>query len=505
MLERWVIGLWDNFLKGLRVCIYLRKSRTDLEEEAKAALKGEKYDTLQRHRSELLRFAKDNELIIVDIFEEVISGSTIEDRQEIQNVLANVKQNKYDAVLCIAYDRLTRGDKEDQGKIEKILKKQDTLILTPSKIYDLNSEEGETSAEIDGFISRIEFRRINRRLEDGKHRSAGLGQNVSNKVPFGFTKDAETKKLVPFEEEATYVRMIYSLCIEGYGTAIIASKLYNMGVRTRKGNIFTKKTVADIIKNEKYKGDQFYGRTKNKSKVKNFTYTENAHTGIVSKEDWKLANNMMKQRAVPVPRTKELKNPFASILKCSFCNKTMKAVHNRGSIRLVCTTHGCSCRSVLLEVVEAKVIEAIQEILSNIEVEPATEDNNILEQLLKQRDNLNKKIDDLIEQRKSLHEFLEKRIYTPEVFLERQEVINLEIDAIKEKQLLLNEDIENELNKHNNAKNLKPLIMNCMEIYYSSTPTQKNKLLKSFISKINYTRHKNDNLIKDIVLEIFLK
>ena len=326
-----------------------------------------------------------------------------------------------------------------------------------------------------------------------------------NKVLFGFTKDPETKKLVPFEEEAMYVRMIYSLCIEGYGTSIIASKLYNMGVRTRKGNVFTKKTVADIIKNEKYKGDQFYGRTKNKSKVKNFTYTENAHTGIVSKEDWNLANNMMKQRAAPVPRTKELKNAFASILKCSFCNKTMKAVHNRGSIRLVCTTHGCSCRSVLLEVVEAKVIEAIQEILSNIEVEPVTEENNILEQLLKQRDNLNKQIDDLIEQRKSLHEFLEKRIYTPEVFLERQEVINLEIDAIKEKQLLLNEDIENELNKHNNAKNLKPLIMNCMEIYYSSTPTQKNKLLKSFISKINYTRHKNDNLIKDIVLEIFLK
>lgn len=497
--------MYREYLKGLKVCIYLRKSRTDLEEEARAALKGEKYDTLQRHRSELLRFAKDNELIIVDIFEEVESGSTIANRNEIQNVLANVQKNKYDAVLCIAYDRLTRGDKEDQGKIEKILKKQDTLIITPSKLYDLNSEEGETSAEIDGFISRIEFRRINRRLEDGKHRSAGLGQNVSNKVPFGFTKDIETKKLIPYEPEAQYVRMMYSLCIEGYGTAIIASKLYNMGVKTRKGNVFTKKTVADIIKNEKYKGDQFYGRTKNKTKVKNFTYTENAHTAIVSSEDWKLANNMMKQRNAPLPRTKELKNPFASILKCSFCNKTMKAVHNRGSIRLVCDTHGCSCRSVLMEVVEAKVIEAIQDILSNIEVEPIIEDNNILDQLLQQRNNFDKKIDELIEQRKSLHEFLEKRIYTPEVFLERQEIINIEIEAIQEKQALLDEDIESELNKHNNAKNLKPLIMNCMDIYFKSNPTQKNKLLRSFISKINYTRHKTDNLTKDIVIEIFLK
>lgn len=497
--------MWWDILKGLKICIYLRKSRTDIEEEVKAAAKGEKYDTLERHRAELLKFAKDHDLIIVDIFEEVETASTIVKRNEIQNVLANVEKNKYDAILCVAYDRLTRGDKEDQGKLENILKKHDTLIITPSKIYDLNSEEGETSAEIDGFIARMEYRRIKKRLEDGKHRSAALGIDVANTVCYGFTKDADTKKLEPYEPEAQHVRMIYSLCIEGYGTAMIASKLFNLGIKTRKGNIFTKKTVADIIKNVKYKGDQFYGKTKNKTKAKNFTYTEHAHTPIVSPEDWRLANNMMKQRQAPIPQTKELKNPFASILKCSFCNKTMKAVHNRGTIRLICDTHGCTCRSVLIEIVEVKVIEAIQSILSNIEVEPITEENTILEQLLKQKDNLEKQIDDLINQRKSLHEFLEKRIYTPEVFLERQEVINMEIDALKEKLILLDEEIEHELNKHNNAKNLKPLIMNCMEIYFKSNPTQKNKLLKSFISKINYTRHKTDNLTKDIKLEIFLK
>lgn len=497
--------MWWDILKGLKVCIYLRKSRIDLEEEAKAALRGEKYDTLQRHRTELLKFAKEHDLVIVDIFEEVISGaSAIEKRNEIQSVLANVEKNKYDAILCIAYDRLSR-EKESQGEIEKILKKHDTLIITPAKIYDLNSEEGETSAEIDGFISRMEYRRIKKRLEDGKHRSAAAGIDVANTVCYGFTKDKATKKLIPYEPEAQHVRMIYSLCIEGYGTATIASKLFNLGIHTRKGNVFTKKTVADIIKNVKYKGDQFYGKTKNKSKSKTYTYTENAHTPIVSPEDWRLANNMMKQRQTPIPQTKDLKNPFAGILKCSFCNKTMKAVHNRGTIRLVCDTHGCTCRSVLMDIIEVKIIEAIQSILSNIEVEPIVEENNLLEQLMKQQNNLDNKINELIEQRKALHELLEKRIYTPEVFLERQEIINLEIDTLKEKQVLLNEEIENELNKHNNAKNLKPLIMNCMEIYFKSNPTQKNKLLKSFISKINYTRHKTDNLTKDIKLEIFLK
>ena len=75
--------MWWDILKGLKVCIYLRKSRTDIEEEVKAAAKGEKYDTLERHRAELLKFARDNDLIIVDIFEEVISGNSIEKSKRI--------------------------------------------------------------------------------------------------------------------------------------------------------------------------------------------------------------------------------------------------------------------------------------------------------------------------------------------------------------------------------------------------------------------------------------
>lgn len=500
-----MIKLYANFLKGLRVCIYLRKSRTDLEEEAKAALRGEKYDTLQRHRTELLKFAKDNELVIVDIVEEVISGSTIEDREGIKNVLSNVKQKKYDAVLCISYDRLSRGDKEDQGKIENILKRNDTYIITPAKIYDLNSEDGETSAEIDGFISRMEYRTIKRRLENGKRRSSAMGFNVSSRVPFGYKKDAETKKLIPFEEEACIVRMIYNLSIEGYGCSAIATKLFNLNVKTKQGNDFTKKTVADIIKNEKYKGTQFYGITKNRMKSKDGVYVEDAHEPIVSKEDWQLANAMIKQRQAPIPTTKELKNPFASILKCAFCEKTLKAVHTRGSIRLVCTTIGCKCRSVLLEVVEAKVIEAIHDILNNIDVEIKEEESKMLEDLFLQKEKLNKDIQELIEQRNSLHEFLEKRIYTTEVFLERQEVINNNIEELNQRINNVDEEIQNEINKKNNIENLKPAIMNCMEIYFQSNPTNKNKLLKSFISKILYTRNKTDNLTKDIQIDIFLK
>ena len=87
-----------SYLWGLVVAIYLRKSRSDIEDEKKALARGEVYDTLQRHRKELLTFARKNKLKIVDIFEEVVSGDTIEARPEVQSLLENAKNGKYDGV-----------------------------------------------------------------------------------------------------------------------------------------------------------------------------------------------------------------------------------------------------------------------------------------------------------------------------------------------------------------------------------------------------------------------
>ena len=51
-----------------RYCIYLRKSRVDIEME-----KYEGTDTLDRHRKTLMNFAERNNFYIGEIYEEVVS------------------------------------------------------------------------------------------------------------------------------------------------------------------------------------------------------------------------------------------------------------------------------------------------------------------------------------------------------------------------------------------------------------------------------------------------
>ena len=133
-------------------CIYLRKSRKDLEAEQHG--EGE---TLARHERALLSLAKKNNLIISSIYREVVSGETIAARPVMQQLLHEVEQNLWDGVLVMEVERLARGDTIDQGVVQRAFQYSSTLIITPSKTYDPANEFDEEYFEFGLFMSRREW------------------------------------------------------------------------------------------------------------------------------------------------------------------------------------------------------------------------------------------------------------------------------------------------------------------------------------------------------------
>ena len=93
-------------------CIYLRKSRADLEAEARG--EGE---TLAVHRRRLIELAERRGLPIGEIYAEVLSGDTIADRPEMQRLLRDLERGRWEGVLCYDIDRLGRGDGSVQARI----------------------------------------------------------------------------------------------------------------------------------------------------------------------------------------------------------------------------------------------------------------------------------------------------------------------------------------------------------------------------------------------------
>ncbi len=109
--------------------LYLRKSRADLEAEAKG--EGE---TLARHEKMLIELARRYNFSIGKIYREIVSGESIEARPVIQELLRDVEQGRWKGVLVVEVERLARGDTMDQGRVAKSFKFSNTKIITPIKI-----------------------------------------------------------------------------------------------------------------------------------------------------------------------------------------------------------------------------------------------------------------------------------------------------------------------------------------------------------------------------------
>ena len=100
-------------------CIYLRKSRADMEAEAHG--EGE---TLARHEKLLLEVARRGQYNVTQIYREIVSGETIAARPVMQRLLQEVEQGLWDGVLVVEVERLARGDTIDQGIVAQAFPSQ---------------------------------------------------------------------------------------------------------------------------------------------------------------------------------------------------------------------------------------------------------------------------------------------------------------------------------------------------------------------------------------------
>ena len=160
--------------------LYLRKSRKDKD------LEDSGIDTLERHEKILRELAERQELPIGEVYKEVVSGDSIESRPQMQRLLEDVHNNKWAGVLVVELERLARGDTKDQGIVAEAFKYSETLIVTPMKTYDPNDEFDEEYFEFGLFMSRREFKTINRRMRTGKDQAAAEGNYLLPVAPYGY-------------------------------------------------------------------------------------------------------------------------------------------------------------------------------------------------------------------------------------------------------------------------------------------------------------------------------
>ena len=203
---------------------YLRKSRFD-RDYAELSIE----ETLKRHEAILDKLARDRGYHIAKTYYEVVSGESIVARPEIQKMLEEVSAGFYTGVIVIDLERLARGNGADQAYISQVFQFSGTKIITPLKVYDPSNEFDEEYFEFGLFMSRREYKTINRRLIRGRDSSASEGKYIGSIPPYGYRRvKLEREKgytLEPHPEEAKVVKKIFELYTNYSGTKVIANYL----------------------------------------------------------------------------------------------------------------------------------------------------------------------------------------------------------------------------------------------------------------------------------------
>lgn len=476
----------------MNIAIYLRKSRGDDE------------NSLKNHKDTLFKLAKDKNLNILKIKEEIVSGEKIINRPKMLELLNEVEKNLYDAVLVMDIDRLGRGNMQDQGIILSTFKDSNTKIITPRKIYDLNNEWDEEYSEFEAFMARKELKIISRRMQQGRLKAIEEGHFLASSPPFGYDFSFNEKGrriLIINKENAKVVKMIFNMYKDNNGASKISSVLNKQGYKSANGNNFIDKTIRDIIKNKVYCG---YVTWNKKNKNKDTLVSKGYHEPIITEELWNICNSKISKREIS-PNKNKITNPLAGIVKCELCGHTlvaksakMKKTDLTPTRYLTCTY--CLNRSSKLYLVEEAIIKHLKIWLDEYKIILNENDikegnSDIIKEYRKQIKNLENNLSKLEKQKDNLHDLLEQGVYDVDTYIKRANNIKERVNEINKSVEEINSKINIELGNEKVKIELLPEIENVLEQYEHIDDNElKNKLLKTVLDKVVYSKnHKRRN------------
>lgn len=488
-------------------CIYLRKSRADEESEARG--EGE---TLTRHKNILSALASKLEINISRIYKEIVSGETIAARPAMQELLRDVEKEVWEGVLVMEIERLARGDTMDQGLVAQTFKYSGTKIITPVKTYDPNDEFDEEYFEFGLFMSRREYKTINRRLQRGRLQSAKEGKFTGNIAPYGYKRkklESDSGYTLETIEEAKIVVLIYKWYTkERIGVTKIRNRLNEMKVPTRKGGDWTSSTIRNILSNPVYIGKIRQGDRPQVKKIvdgevvierphaKNPNIYEGLHEAIIDEGTFNLAQEYLSNNPpLPIPTKYKTKNPLAGLVICGMCGRKMnrRPYTNGRPSSLICTGPTCPNVSSYLYIVEERLLAALGNWLQNyrLEIKGQKERDSILElEVLKKGiKDIDAELGVLNKQLSKLHDLLEQGVYSVDIFLERSKTLKDRIDVVETNKKELSKKLEVISRKEKSKKVIVPKIEKIVDVYWQlQSPKEKNILLKEVLEKAVYIK-----------------
>ena len=264
-------------------------------------------------------------------------------------MLAHLNAGKANMVITKDLSRLGRDMTESSHYAERYFPEHGIRYLAPGSNFD--SEEENLMAPFQFAMNDVYLRDTSRKVRQTLNTKRSSGKYVAC-PPYGYRKaERTTDRLVPDENTAPVVRMIFDMAASGQSCRSIALRLnelcimpplkYRVECRdnfTERGaqrvsDLWNYTTVKRILHNQVYLGHTLLGKSrkvsvKSKKKVKvpeeEWVFTKNTHEALVSQEQFDMAAHFMGENTKANGANPAFRHSiFGGIAYCACCGAAM--------------------------------------------------------------------------------------------------------------------------------------------------------------------------------------
>lgn len=201
------------------------------------------------------RFAEQQNIEIVDIYEDRALTGTSDRRPGFQKMIRDAERSDWEYVIVYTLDRFAR-DRYDSAVYKRQLKNCGVKVLSAMENISDDPTGVLMESLLEGlaeYYSKELSRKIRRGMEDNALKCMANGA-----LPLGYVRDADGRYAIN-ETEAEIVREIYRRVRDGDTFAQIIADLNFRGVRTKTGKAWNKSSFNRLLTNVRYTGLYIYG------------------------------------------------------------------------------------------------------------------------------------------------------------------------------------------------------------------------------------------------------
>lgn len=225
----------------MKVAIYLRVSTTEQAKEGYS---------LGAQLERLRNFCKAREWEVAkEYIDDGHSGRSIK-RPAYKKMME--EKDEWDMILVVKMDRIHRNSKNFMEMMDN-LRKWDKEFSSMQESLDTSTAMGRFVVDIIQRIAQLESEQIGERVYVGmKQKASTEGGILGFAHPYGY--DYVDGELKINDTEAKVVKLIFHLYLNGNGSPKIAEKLDELECKTKRGGVWSARTIGKMLKNPIYCG-----------------------------------------------------------------------------------------------------------------------------------------------------------------------------------------------------------------------------------------------------------